>query len=91
MLSSAKRRMSALERSIHLPITADRFLARVEEVIRLTGASSDEAFRLQMAPLSEHELEHLIEEFLERACGDDMEARNEVMRKADIRAASTDS
>jgi hypothetical protein len=45
MLSSAKRRMSALERSIHLPLTADRFLARVEEVIRLTGASSNEAFR----------------------------------------------
>jgi len=90
LLSSAKRRMSALERSIHLPITADRFLARVEEVIRPTGASRDEAFRLLMDPLTEHELEHLIEELLERACGDDMEARNEVMQRAQIRP-STDS
>jgi len=57
MLISTKRRMSALERSIHIPMTADRFLARVQEVVRLMGASTDEAFRSLMAPLKHHELD----------------------------------
>jgi hypothetical protein len=44
MLSSTKRRMSVLERSIQIPITAEIFVARVQERARLTGASFEEAF-----------------------------------------------
>jgi len=82
MLSSTKRRMSVLERSIHIPMTADRLLARVEEIVRLTGASTDEAFRSLMAPLKDHELNHLIEEILEQLFGDDIAAREEFKRIA---------
>ena len=82
MLISTKRRMSVLERSIHIPMTADRFLARVQEVVRLTGASTDEAFRSLMPPLKDDELDHLIEEFLEQIFGDDIAAWEEFKRYA---------
>jgi hypothetical protein len=82
MLSSTKRRMSALERSIHIPMTADRFLARVQEVVRVTGTSTDEAFQSLVAPLKDHELDHLIEEFLKQIFGDDIAAREEFKRTA---------
>ena len=82
MFSSTKRRMSVLERSIDISMAADRFEARVEEVVPLTGASTDEAFRSLMAPLKDHELEHLIEEFLEQIFGDDIAAREEFKRNA---------
>ena len=91
MLSGIKRRMSILERPIQLPITAERFLARVEELSRLTGVSSDETFQSLMASLSEPDLDRLAEKFMQLACGDDMEARDEVMRLAVTRATSTDS
>jgi hypothetical protein len=45
MLSSTKRRISLLERSIELPITAERFLASVQDRVRFTGESLDDAFR----------------------------------------------
>ena len=65
-----------------IPIKADRFLARVEEVARLTGASTDEAFRSLMVALTDHELEHLTEELLEQIFGDDNPAREEFKRIA---------
>jgi hypothetical protein len=43
MLTSTKRRISILERSIELPITAERFLARAQERARLSGAIFEEA------------------------------------------------
>lgn len=55
MLSSTKRRMSVLERSIQIPITAEIFLARAEERARLTGASFEEAFRSLPEPLARDE------------------------------------
>lgn len=63
MLSSAKRRMLVLERSIHLPITAERFLALVEERVRLTGANFDEASQSVIVSLSDQDLDRLTEEF----------------------------
>jgi len=90
VLSSAKRRMAMLERSIPIPMTAERFMARVEEFSRLTGASSDDAFQSIAASLSASDLHRLADEFTEIACGDDMEARAEVMRLARTMAFGTD-
>jgi len=82
MLSNTKRRMSVLERSIQIPITAEILLARAEERARLTGASLDEAFQSLIASVATRDLERVGEEFMQLTCGDDMEARNEVMRRA---------
>ena len=81
MLSSTKRRMSVLERSIQIPITAEIFVARAEERARLTGASFEEAFQSLIPSLTTRDLESVAEEFMQLTCGDDMEARNEVMRR----------
>jgi hypothetical protein len=74
--------MSVLERSIQIPITAEVLLARAEERARLTGATFQEAFRSLIASLATRDLECVAEEFMQLSCGDDMEARNEVMRRA---------
>jgi predicted oxidoreductase (fatty acid repression mutant protein) len=66
MLNSAKRRVSILERSIELPITADRFLASVQERARLTGASFNDAFRSLLVLLSDENLEHLEKDLKQR-------------------------
>jgi hypothetical protein len=49
-----------------------------------------DAFHSLAASLSEPDLDRLVEEFMELACGDDMAARDEVMRLAAIEAAGTD-
>jgi len=67
MLSSAKRRMLVLERSIHLPITAARFLSLVEERVRLTGASFDDASQSLIVSLNDQDLYCLTEELEQRA------------------------
>jgi len=71
MLRSAIRRISALERSIRIPITAERFQALVEERMRLTGASLDDASQSLIIALSEQDLERLSEEFMRAASGGD--------------------
>ena len=90
MLGGAKRRISILERSIPVWMTPERFLARAEELSRLTGTSYDDAFHSLAASLSEPDLDRLVEEFIQLACGDDMGARDEIMRLAAIEAAGTD-
>jgi hypothetical protein len=66
MLSSTKRRISALERSIELPITEGRFLAGVQNQVRWTGASFDEVLRSSLASLSYENLCRLEEEVTQR-------------------------
>jgi len=89
MLSGTKRRMANLERSIQVPMTPEGFLTRVEELSRLTGVSSDEAFDSVVVSLNPQDLDRLAEEFTQRACGDDVEKRAEVMRLAVIFAAES--
>jgi hypothetical protein len=89
MLSSTKRRISTLERSIQVPMTAERFLARVEEFSRLTSATPDEAFQSVASSLDQPALDRLAEEFMQLACGDDLAAREEITRLATIMAAGT--
>jgi hypothetical protein len=81
MLNSAKRRISVLERSIPLPITADRIMASAQERVRLTGASLDDALQSLMVSLSAEDLNRLVEEFLQNAYGDDVEAKEEAKRQ----------
>jgi hypothetical protein len=93
MLSSAKRRISILERSIQLPMTAERFAALVEERMRLTGMSIGEASQSLIAALSPENLGRLEKELLQRmqrAFGDDVEARDRAMRNASLIATVAD-
>jgi hypothetical protein len=62
MLTSAKRRISILERSIELPMTAERFFAGVQERVRLTVASFEEAFQTLLRSLSDGNLDRLEKE-----------------------------
>jgi hypothetical protein len=54
------------QRSIELPITAERFLASVQEHARLTGASIEEAFQSLLVSLSDENLERLEVELSQR-------------------------
>ena len=68
MLSSTKRRISVLECSIPIPITADVLLTRAQERARLTGATFEEAFQSLIPSLSTLDLERLADEFLQLTC-----------------------
>jgi hypothetical protein len=74
--------MSVLERSIRIPITTDILLARAEERARLKGASFEDALQSLVPSLRDRDLECVAEELMQLACGDDMEARNAIMRRA---------
>jgi len=67
MPSGAKHRMSILERSIELPLTAERFLASVQERVRHTGMSAIHAFRSLITSLSNENLDRLETELAKRA------------------------
>jgi hypothetical protein len=82
--------MSVLERSIQIPITADTLLTRAEERARLTGASFAEALQSLIVSLSTRDLEYVAEEFMQVTCGDGMEARNAVIRRATMTDAGSD-
>jgi hypothetical protein len=71
MLSSAKRIISLLERSIRLPMTAERFGSLVEERMRLTGISIEEASQSLISTLSVENLDRLERELTRRVFSDD--------------------
>jgi hypothetical protein len=78
MLASTKRRMSILERSIQIPMTAERALALVQERVRLTGASLEDASQSVIRSLSARDMDRLAEEFTLLGFGDEMEARDAI-------------
>jgi hypothetical protein len=82
MLHSAKRRIAVLERSIELPITAERFVASVLERVRLTGVSFEEASQSLLGALSYENLDRLEKELIQRGIGDGH--GDEAMRSASI-------
>jgi hypothetical protein len=93
MLGSAKRRISILERSIQLPMTAERFAALVEDRMRLTGMSVGEASQSWIDALSPQnlvQLEKELRELMQRAFGNDVEAMNEAMGNASMTATVPD-
>jgi hypothetical protein len=79
MLASTKRRMSILERSIQVPMTLERSLALVQERVRLTGASFEDASQSLLCSLSERDLARLDEELKQLGFGDEMEARDAIV------------
>jgi hypothetical protein len=88
VLSSAKRRLTTLERSIELPINADHFMACVEDHMRLTGVNFEEAMRTMMGPFSIEKLDSLIEQLLDAAFGANTSAKEEWRRNAEMKAAT---
>jgi hypothetical protein len=87
MLSSTKRRMAVLERSIERPITADRFLSCVQDHMRLTGVNFDDAARCVMAPFGAQKLDSLVGDLLDSVFGADEHAKQEWRRDAEMKAA----
>jgi len=84
MLQSAKRRLGILERSIELPPTAERFMARVAEHVRLTGASNDDAIRALTTSISDENLDRLIDALLLQGFDGNIEAAKEWRRQAGL-------
>jgi len=78
MLASTKRRMSILERSIQIPLTVERSLALIQERVRLTGASLEDACQCVLRSLSARDLDRLAEEFTLLGFGDETEARDAI-------------
>jgi hypothetical protein len=79
MLASTKRRVSILERSIQIPLTVERSLCLIQERVRLTGASFEDASQSLLRSLSMEDLDRLAEEFTELGFGDEMEARDAIV------------
>jgi len=90
MLSSAKRRISLLERSIELPMTFERFKSLIEERMRLTGISVEEACESLISTLGVENLDRLEKELIQ-VFGDDVEASDDAARNAATEQASQNS
>jgi hypothetical protein len=90
MLEKAKRRLIMLERSIELPITAERFMTCVDDYMRLTGVNMQDAVNFVAEPYSGEKLDGLLEELLNAAFGTNTDAKEEWVRrrKAELRGFS---
>ena len=89
MLSSAKRRISLLERSIELPMTFERFKSLIEERMRLTGMGVEEASQSLIDSLSVENLGRLEKELMQ-VFGDELEASVDAPRNASMTAGIAD-
>jgi DNA modification methylase len=70
-----ERRLSRLEESIPLPLTAERFVARAQRHARRTGASYDAAVETLARDLTDNELASVATEFDQMLYGSDTAAR----------------
>ena len=75
------RRITMLERSIPVPMTADLFLARAEAHARRTGTSLETAIQSLVGTVTDDDLDRLSAEFERIAFGDDTSARDAAKRK----------
>lgn len=75
MLRGVSRRISTLERSIPLAMTAELFWAHAEKYARRNGTSCEAATEALAAALSDDELDRLTSEFEQIAFGSDIAAR----------------
>ena len=82
MLQGAKRRLALLERSIELPLTAERVVALIEERVRLTGASRDDVIDALADSMSSENRNRVIDPLVLQAFKGDVEAANEWKQKA---------
>jgi hypothetical protein len=81
ILRDVRRRISTLERSTPLLISAAVFSARVEEHARRTGTSVEASVESLVRELSDDELHRLANEFELIRFGGDIAARDAAKRK----------
>jgi len=86
MLHSVRRRISNLEESIPIPISAERFLSRAHEHARRAGVSVQAAIGTLGHDLSDSELDSLTAEFEQLAFGADTVARDAARHRASMAA-----
>jgi len=80
MLRSVGRRLSRLEESIPIPITAERFVARAYQQAGRAGSSYDSAVQVLAQDLSDSELASVTAELEQILYGSDMAARDAARR-----------
>jgi hypothetical protein len=83
-----KRRLAILERSIELPITAERFKSCVEDHMRLTGVNFSDAVNFVIAGFSVEKLNSLAEKLLDAGFGADTAAKEEWKRNNGIKSGT---
>jgi hypothetical protein len=81
MLSSIKRRLSRVEESLPVPVTAERFYARAQQYAKRTGVSVEDAIGILAKDLSDKELDSITTEFEQVAFGSDTAARDAAKRE----------
>ena len=82
MLQGTKRRLAMLERSIELPLTAERVLALVEERVRLTGASRNDVIDAMAASMTSEKRHRVIDVLVLKAFKGTVEAAHQWKQKA---------
>jgi hypothetical protein len=78
---SISRRLDRIELAIPLPITRERFVARVRQCIQRTGAGLEAAIATLLRDLSDSELASLGAEVEQVMFGSDIAARDAAKRK----------
>jgi hypothetical protein len=81
MLSSIRRRLSRVEESLPIPITAERFYARAQLQAKRTGGTVGDAIGTLAMDLSDGELESITTQFEQLAFGSDTAARDAAKRE----------
>jgi hypothetical protein len=84
MLQGTKRRLAMLERSIELPLTAERVLALVEERVRLTGASRNDVIDAMAASMTSEKRHRVIDVLVLKAFKGNVEAAATTLLKVMI-------
>ena len=81
MLRSINRRLSRVEESLPVPMTAERFYARAQQRARRTGGSVGDSIATLAKDLSDNELDSIAAEFEQIAFGSDTAARDAAKRE----------
>jgi hypothetical protein len=82
MLHRVRRRISNLEESISVPISAERFLSRAHEHARRAGVSVQAAIGTLAQDLSDGEVDSIAAELEQLVFGADTAARDAAWRRA---------
>ena len=81
-MQGTKRRLAMLERSIELPLTAERVLALIEERVRLTGASRNDVIDAMAASMTSEKRHRVIDVLVLKAFKGNVEAAHQWKQKA---------
>jgi hypothetical protein len=81
MMNNIRRRLSRVEESIPVPLTAERFYARACQHAKRTDGNIESAVALLAKDLSDNDLHSIASEFERIAFGDDTAARDASKRQ----------